>query len=142
MYMQRNLFLYWEGPDYSLISLFRKLIYLHSKNGKGYKVHLINHKNVHEYIKDLPKCFFKLQLAHQADVVRVNVICDYGGIWIDSDTIVVDKLDGLFDYLETKGRGWGLVGIVAYALRCSLKQQRVIPEGCQLLVPLVFIVSI
>lgn len=102
MYMERNLFLYWEGPDYSLISLFRKLIYLHSKNGKGYKVHLINHKNVHEYIKDLPKCFFKLKLAHQADVVRVNVICDYGGIWIDSDTIVVDKLDGLFDYLETK----------------------------------------
>ena len=42
----RNVFLYWEGEDNSLISILRKLIYLHSKSGKGYKVHLINHKNV------------------------------------------------------------------------------------------------
>lgn len=28
--------------------------------------------------------------AHQADFVRVNVICDYGGIWLDSDTLVLE----------------------------------------------------
>ena len=40
--------------------------------------------------------------THQADFVRVNVICDYGGIWLDSDTLVLDSLDSLFDILETK----------------------------------------
>jgi hypothetical protein len=97
----RNVFLYWEGEDNSLISILRKLIYLHSKSGKGYKVHLINHKNIHEYVSDLPSCFFNMKLAHQADYVRVNVVCDYGGIWLDSDTIVIESLDSLFDYLET-----------------------------------------
>jgi mannosyltransferase OCH1-like enzyme len=40
--------------------------------------------------------------AHQADFVRVNVICEYGGIWLDSDTLVLDSLDSLFDLVEIK----------------------------------------
>ena len=40
--------------------------------------------------------------AHQADFVRVNVICDYGGIWLDSDTLVLDSLDSLFDIIDNK----------------------------------------
>ena len=98
----RNVFLYWVGKEYKLISILRQLIYLHSTNGKGYKVHLITNKNIHKYIKNIPYYFNKLCNAHQADFVRVNVICDYGGIWLDSDTIVVDTLDSLFDYLDNK----------------------------------------
>ena len=30
----------------------------------------------------------------------MNVICDYGGIWIDSDTLVLESLDSLFDILD------------------------------------------
>jgi signal transduction histidine kinase len=45
--------------------------------------------------------------AHQADFVRVHVICDYGGIWLDSDTLVLDSLDSLFDCME-HGHGLGL----------------------------------
>ena len=97
----RNVYMYWIGPECKLITLLRNLIYLHSTNGKGYNVHMINHENVNEYVKDLPACFYKLCPAHQADVVRVNVISDKGGIWLDSDTLVLDKLDTLFDLLET-----------------------------------------
>jgi hypothetical protein len=98
----RNIFLYWVGKEYTLISILRKLIYLHSTNGKGYTVHLINHNNIKDYIKDLPDCFYKLQPAHQADFVRVSVVCEYGGIWLDSDTLVLDSLDSLFDVIENK----------------------------------------
>lgn len=38
--------------------------------------------------------------ALQADFVRINVICDYGGIWLDSDTLVLDSLDILFDIID------------------------------------------
>ena len=96
----RNVFLYWVGKEYKLISILRKLIYLHSTNGKGYNVILITEKNINEYIKELPDYFITLCPAHQADFVRVNVICDYGGIWLDSDTLVLDSLDVLFSIVE------------------------------------------
>ena len=98
----RNVFIYWVGKEYKLISMLRDLIYLHSTNGKGYKVNLITDKNINEYIKDIPKYFYKMCPAHQSDFVRVNVICEYGGIYLDSDTLVLDKLDTLFDLIETK----------------------------------------
>lgn len=98
----RNVFLYWVGKEYKLISILRNLIYLHSTNGKGYKVHLITEKNINEYIKNIPQYFTNLCPAHQADFVRVNVICDYGGLWLDSDTLVLDSLDSLFDFIEKK----------------------------------------
>lgn len=102
MSSDRNIYLYWVGKEYKLISILRDLIYLHSTNGVGYKVNLITDKNIREYVKDIPDYFSSLCPAHQADFVRVHVICDYGGIWLDSDTIVVDKLDSLFDIIEKK----------------------------------------
>ncbi len=98
----RNVFLYWVGKEYKLISILWKLIYLHSTNGKGYKVNLITDVNINEYVKVIPTYFNTMSPAHQADFVRVNVICDYGGIWLDSDTLVLNSLDSLFDFIENK----------------------------------------
>jgi len=98
----RNIYLYWVGKEYTLISILQRLIHLHSSNGKGYKVNLITDNNINTYVKNLPNCFNNLCPAHQADIIRVSVICDYGGIWLDSDTIVLDTLDSLFDLIETK----------------------------------------
>ncbi len=97
-----NVYLYWVGNEYKLIKILRNMIYMHSTNGKGYNVHLINHDNVKEYIPDIPDYFYKLQPAHQADFLRVYILCDKGGIWLDSDTLVVDKLDELFDNIDKK----------------------------------------
>jgi mannosyltransferase OCH1-like enzyme len=98
----RNIFLYWTGKEYTLITILRNLIKLHSTNGKGYQVILIDHNNIRNYIQDIPDCFNKLSPAHQADFVRVHVICDYGGIWLDSDTLVIHSLDCLFDIVENQ----------------------------------------
>ena len=98
----RNIFLYWVGKEYKLISILRNLIYFHSTHGKGYKVNLITDENINEYIKDIPDYFYHFCPSFKADFVRVNVICDYGGIWLDSDTLVLDTLDTLFDIIENK----------------------------------------
>ena len=97
---QRNLYLYWVGEEYTLITILRNLIYLHSTNGVGYKIHLINEKNIGDYVEDIPSYFSSLCPAHQADFVIVNVICKYGGIWMDSDTLVLNSLDSVFDHLD------------------------------------------
>lgn len=99
-----KVFLYWVGKEYKLLKILREKIYKYSTVGKGYEVVLLTKENVKDYVK-LPPYFFRLQPAHQADYVRVNVICDYGGIWLDADTIVVDKLDSMFAYLES-GNGF------------------------------------
>ena len=97
-----NVYIYWIGKEYKLITILRKLMYIHSNNGKGYNIHLINHTNINKYIKNIPECFKNLKPANQADFVRVHVICEYGGIWLDSDTLVLDSLDSLFDILDKK----------------------------------------
>jgi len=97
-----NVYLYWVGNDYKLIKILRDIIYFHSNNGKSYNVHLINKDNIQKYIKNIPDYFHTLQPAHQADFVRVSVICDYGGIWLDSDTIIMDNLNSLFDIIKNK----------------------------------------
>jgi hypothetical protein len=97
---KRNIFLFWTGKEYKLIKILRDLIYLHSTNGKGYNVVLITPENLKEYVKDIPEYFYDMQPAHQADFVRVSVICDQGGIWLDSDTLVIESLDSLFDIID------------------------------------------
>ena len=98
----RNVYLYWVGKEYKLISILRNFIYLHSTNGVGYKIHLITDKNICDYIYDIPYYFSNLSPSNQADFVRVYVICHYGGIWLDSDTLVLNSLDSLFDFIESK----------------------------------------
>lgn len=96
-----NVFIFWVGREYKIIKFLRALIYHHSNNGKNYKVHFINYDNLRDYIKEeIPECFWKLSPMHQSDYLRVQVIYHYGGIWLDSDTIVMDDLSSLFEILD------------------------------------------
>jgi hypothetical protein len=97
----RNVFLYWEGYEFKLIKILRELIYLHSDNGTGYNVVFINRKNLEEYI-ELPYYFDFLCPAHKADFIRVSIVCEQGGIWLDSDILVMNSLDSLFAILDTQ----------------------------------------
>tara|TARA_R110002012_G_C11478950_1_gene594813 strand:- start:34 stop:834 length:801 start_codon:yes stop_codon:yes gene_type:complete len=97
----KNVFIYWEGPEYSLISLLRKIIYKFSDDGKNYKVHFLNDSNISQYI-DIPEEYFNLSVVQKADLVRVNVVYKYGGIWLDSDTLVMSNLASLFDIIDNQ----------------------------------------
>jgi hypothetical protein len=98
----RNIFVYLIDNNISLINILKNLMYLHSTNGKGYKVNFITDDNINDYINFLPNYFNNLHASHKKNVIKVNVICEYGGIWLDSDTIVIDKLDSLFDIIDNK----------------------------------------
>jgi hypothetical protein len=97
-----NVFIFWVGKEYKVIKFLRALIYHHSAGGKNYTVHFINHENIKDYVNRIPDYFWKLSLTHQADWLRVQVICKWGGLWLDSDTIVMSDLSEVFDILKTK----------------------------------------
>ncbi len=99
---ERNVFIYWVGKENSLILILRQLMYLHSYSGKGFTFHFITEKNIHEYLPEIPSYFHSFIPAHQADYVRVHVLCEYGGIWMDSDTLVMHSLDDIFDTMQQK----------------------------------------
>ena len=100
--MERNIFFYHNEQECKLTLILKNLIYLHSANGKGYNVHLITDSNVNEYISDFPELFKKITLDQKIDFLKVHIICERGGIWLDKNTIVLDKLDALFDTIENK----------------------------------------
>ena len=94
-----NVFLYWHGKDFRLISMLRDLIYKHSNNSKNYRVHLLNQTNAIDYV-NIPNNFYKLSLNHQSDYIRAAVIYKYGGVYLKSDTIVMNDLSSLFNNIE------------------------------------------
>jgi hypothetical protein len=96
--MNKNIFIYWVGNIPTLIKILRTLIYSYSIN--NYNLHLIDHTNLLKYVQNIPNNFYDLKPAHQADFVRVNVIYEYGGIWLDSDVLVLSNLENLFNVIK------------------------------------------
>ena len=75
---------------------------LHSNHGENYQLKILNDQEFLDSNKrEFSSEFFKnLQPAIQADIVRVFNITNHGGIWLDSDTLVMSNLDILFKIIE------------------------------------------
>jgi len=97
--MERNVFIYWTGKEPSLILLLRDIMRKHSNEGKNYNLIHINDDNLTDFI-EVPTYFEKLLPAHKADYIRVQVLHNRGGIWLDSDTLVMSDLSSLFKIIE------------------------------------------
>jgi len=52
---------------------------------------VLTNDNVHEYVpKDVIDAAFNLQIMHKADLYRLYVLKEYGGLWIDSSVLIKD----------------------------------------------------
>ena len=100
--MERLVWVFWEGKSFSLLDITKNLIELKSNEGEGYKVIFLNHKNIVEYVDDIPDCFFLMSYKEQSYYIRTFIISTYGGIYMDLDTIVIHNLDSLFNILNHK----------------------------------------
>lgn len=104
----KNVFFYWTGDDpCPLILLLRELIYKHSGHGRNYKAVYLTDENIRDYIT-IPthdNVWDWLEPAQKSDYVRAKILYKYGGIWLDSDTVVMDDISGLFDLID-KGEGF------------------------------------
>lgn len=66
-------------------------------NMKGYKINVITEENMFEYI-EIPNYIVTkwkkgiISFAHFSDVIRVNLLVKYGGVWIDSTVLCTDNL--------------------------------------------------
>ena len=86
------IWLYWEG---SLPSLVKRCMERIQSMHPDYQVHILGVDNVQTYCSfDLQQMVVQKATPQQrADLIRFNLIYQYGGIWLDASIIVYEKLD-------------------------------------------------
>jgi hypothetical protein len=97
--MDRVIWQYWEtrGKKPAFVDGLHRL----ARQNSGCEVVLVTPQNLSQYLPDLPREISKIKtLAHKADMIRAMLIARHGGMWLDSDAVVLRDLSWLFDFLE------------------------------------------
>ncbi len=91
---KKVIWMYWEDKKGTKKPPYLDLCLETIKCHKGsFEIKLLNEKTIHDYI-DLPPIVNRLaQLAHKADYIRFMLLYKYGGIWLDSDIIMMRNID-------------------------------------------------
>lgn len=88
--------MWWQGLENAPL-IVRKCIENQKKNNPNHKIIVITEKNYGDYV-DLPEYIIKkfregkISVTHFSDIIRVNLLYQYGGIWVDSTLLMTKSL--------------------------------------------------
>lgn len=88
-----TIWIYWKQGIENAPQIVKKCIASVSKYNKDYRVIIVDSKNIHSYVK-FPKRIEELHNkgmfseAHFSDLLRLQLLILYGGIWIDATVLV------------------------------------------------------
>ena len=87
----KMVWMYWDSED--IDSNLQRFILKVQELNKDYKVVILNRITVFDYLPDLKfNEEVYLSPAHKSDVIRLCLLRDYGGIWIDVTTVFFQDL--------------------------------------------------
>lgn len=102
-------FVFWDRPkkdgswqkkegEYAYIDLCIESVRVHSP----YPVEVVSFRNLADYVK-VPDFILELgDISTVSDYIRLALIYNHGGMWVDSDYIVLKDMGFLFDVLEER----------------------------------------
>ena len=98
-----NIWMYWENINGrnkpSFLNLCYKTVEYHCKD--RFNIKLLDEKTIHNYLKNIPLDLDKyLSIQQKVDYYRYKLLYDYGGIWVDADTIILKDLYPLIEKLK------------------------------------------
>jgi hypothetical protein len=104
----------WTGsnPLPDILALCRASVVRH--NGADFKIIVVTPENLREYVDPHP-AYEYLSLVHRADYLRLYLLHQYGGIYLDMDTIALRSLKqtyadlSRYDLVTYDGAIWGEV---------------------------------
>lgn len=105
----------WLQGEENLPPIARMCLENLRKNANGHEVVVLTANNLHDYVK-LPVLIEnlykegKLKQAHYADLLRINVLAQQGGLWLDSTIFVAKPLpDEIFSrsFWSVKNKPFG-----------------------------------
>ena len=100
-----KIFYCWLQGEESLPPLARCCYNSWKMNAGNREIVFINEKNLSDYV-DLPEHIMKkfrtggITRAHFADILRVNLLERYGGLWLDATILVTEPLDNYKEFWE------------------------------------------
>lgn len=112
-----NLWIYWDDlkPRSGYIQLCFDTIY---KNSYDFNLVLLNKDNIIDYIPELKlyeQYFEDLLLAQKVDIYRIWLMYKYGGLYIDTDTILLKSPIHLYKLLKDYDYiGYGCTGNLCF----------------------------
>ena len=112
------IWMYWEDPPGRKKPYYINLcqLLIKRKNPESHVI-ILNPQNINNYI-NVPSGWSQLKhIAHRADYARVAILYKYGGIYIDSDMIMLNSLDPIFQLLKK-------YDFIAYEYQSPLKNKR------------------
>ena len=104
----KTIWTYWDSDQ--LPEFIQKSIDKMKQMNFGWKINVLNPKNLSEYLPDVD--IFKFKFAdskpRQSDFVRLHVLPKYGGIWCDASIVPQTSFEWVID--EQKKRGVEFIG--------------------------------
>ena len=88
--MNKIIWSYWSGPKNYFV---KKSYESWKKYLPEWDIKLLNDEDLVKYDIKKPDNFEKLVKAKQSDVIRLNLLYNYGGVWLDATIILNDNLD-------------------------------------------------
>ncbi|MBN2525073.1 MAG: hypothetical protein JXR76_01685 [Deltaproteobacteria bacterium] len=96
---ERVIWKYWEtrGIKPTYIDFISEKL----ANKTSARIVTVTKETLADYLPNLnPGIFNVEEMAHKADLIRTRLVEKYGGMWLDSDAVVLKNIDHLFDYLD------------------------------------------
>ena len=96
--LPNHIWMYWENKPGHTKPTYLKLCYdtviYHCQD--NFNIHLLNEEKVYEFLPNLRRDLGRnLSIPHKTDYIRYMLLSKYGGIWIDSDTIIMRNLQDI-----------------------------------------------
>lgn len=89
--------MYWEGPCPEWIAACQRTVFDHAQDVR--MLNAAEFDRVWDIDRDID--LSGLYVAHRADFIRAFLLARFGGLWVDSDCVVVKPLKPVLDLLET-----------------------------------------
>lgn len=98
----RIIWLYWDSE--AMPTLVDKCIERIKKLNTNYEVRLLNKNTYQQYIT-IDNWNPKLPTPNFSDLIRLKLMAQYGGFWIDASSIFFESLEGVFQKISVSLRG-------------------------------------
>jgi hypothetical protein len=90
---------YWH--DENIPTFVNNVLKQRAKILSGWEIKILNEKTIREYFSDLPPNYDKMIQSHKSDWLRLALLKNYGGCWLDA-TVIVNSLSAFDDiYLKS-----------------------------------------
>lgn len=105
----RIVWTYWNSPTLPL--LVERCIANWRRINPGFDIRVLDDAGLRAYVPDVPDALAHVAPAKRADWIRLRLLRDHGGIWVDASTILTRSLDWVIEAQQRDGSD-----LVAYYL--------------------------